>query len=168
MPQGYESKWTSIHAISRQESQFAQNAVSHAGARGLMQLMPGTANEQAGKLGLAYRASALIDEPHYNIQLGAGYFARMLDYYRGSWPLAVAAYNAGPGNVNKWLRANGDPRNGDIDWIEWLERIPLSETRNYVQRVLENAVVYEAMNPQYASYRGPNPMSHFIGKREPG
>lgn len=168
VPQGYESKWTSIHAISRQESQFAQNAVSHAGARGLMQLMPGTANEQAGKLGLAYRASALIEEPHYNIQLGAGYFARMLDYYRGSWPLAVAAYNAGPGNVNKWLRANGDPRNGDIDWIEWLERIPLSETRNYVQRVLENAVVYEAMNPQYASYRGPNPMSHFIGKREPG
>lgn len=168
VPPGYEAKWTGIHAISRQESQFAQNAVSHAGARGLMQLMPGTANEQAGKLGLSYNASALTQDAGYNIQLGSGYFARMLDYYRGSWPLAVAAYNAGPGNVNKFLRANGDPRNGGIDWVEWIEKIPLSETRNYVQRVLENAVVYEAMNPQYASYRGSNPMSYFIGKREPG
>lgn len=168
VPPGYESKWTGIHAISRQESQFAQNAVSHAGARGLMQLMPGTANEQAGKLGLSYNASSLTQDAGYNIQLGSGYFARMLDYYRGSWPLAVAAYNAGPGNVNKFLRANGDPRNGGIDWVEWIEKIPLSETRNYVQRVLENAVVYEAMNPQYASYRGSNPMSYFIGKREPG
>jgi soluble lytic murein transglycosylase len=168
VPPGYDSKWTGIHAISRQESQFAQNAVSHAGARGLMQLMPGTANEQAGKLGLSYNASALTEDAGYNIQLGSGYFERMLDYYGRSWPLAVAAYNAGPGNVNKWLRANGDPRNGGVDWVEWIERIPLSETRNYVQRVLENAVVYEAMNPQYATYRGPNPMSHFIGKRDPG
>lgn len=168
VPAGYETKWTMIHAISRQESQFAQNAVSHAGARGLMQLMPGTANEEAGKLGLSYNASSLTQDAGYNLQLGAGYFSRMLDYYGGSWPLAVAAYNAGPGNVNKFLRANGDPRKGEIDWIEWIERIPLSETRNYVQRVLENAVVYEAMNPQYASYRGSNPMSYFIGKREPG
>lgn len=168
VPPGYERKWTGIHAISRQESQFAQNAVSHAGARGLMQLMPGTANEQAGKLGLSYNASALTQDAGYNIQLGSGYFERMLDYYGRSWPLAVAAYNAGPGNVNKWLRANGDPRNGGIDWVDWIEKIPLSETRNYVQRVLENAVVYEAMNPQYASYRGSNPMSYFIGKREPG
>ncbi|MDT0507637.1 lytic transglycosylase domain-containing protein [Novosphingobium sp. MMS21-SN21R] len=168
VPPGHDAKWTMIHAISRQESQFAQNAVSHAGARGLMQLMPGTANEQAGKLGMSYNASSLIDDPNYNIMLGSGYFQRMLDYYGGSWPLAVAAYNAGAGNVNKFLRANGDPRNGGVDWIEWMERIPLSETRNYVQRVLENAVVYEAMNPQFASYRGSNPMSYFIGKREPG
>ncbi|OYW48787.1 MAG: lytic transglycosylase [Novosphingobium sp. 28-62-57] len=168
VPPGHESKWTGIHAITRQESQFAMNAVSHAGARGLMQLMPGTANEQAGKLGLSYRASALTEDAGYNIMLGSGYFGRMLDYYNGSWPLAVAAYNAGPGNVNKFLRANGDPRNGAVDWIEWIEKIPLSETRNYVQRVLENAVVYEAMNPQFATYRGANPMSYFIGKREPG
>lgn len=168
VPPGHESKWTAIHAISRQESQFAQNAMSHAGARGLMQLMPATANEQAGKLGLSYSTQALIDDAGYNIMLGSGYFQRMLDYYGGSWPLAVAAYNAGPGNVNKFLRANGDPRNGGVDWIDWIERIPLSETRNYVQRVLENAVVYEAMNPQNASYRGPNPLSRFIGKREPG
>lgn len=168
VPMGHESKWTAIHAISRQESQFAQNAVSHAGARGLMQLMPGTANEQAGKLGMSYNASSLIADPNYNIMLGSGYFQRMLDYYGGSWPLAVAAYNAGPGNVNKFLRANGDPRNGGIDWVDWIERIPLSETRNYVQRVLENAVVYDAMNPQFARYRGSNPMSYYIGKREPG
>ncbi|MCC6827989.1 MAG: lytic transglycosylase domain-containing protein [Novosphingobium sp.] len=160
--------WTMVHAITRQESQFAQNAVSHAGARGLMQLMPGTAREQAGKIGLAYDMNALIADAGYNIRLGDGFYARMMDYYGGSYPLAVGAYNAGPGNVNKWLRANGDPRAGGIDWIEWLERIPISETRNYSQRVLENAVVYEAMNPDRASYRGPNPLSHFLGKRNPG
>lgn len=158
------TNWTMVHAISRQESQFAQNAVSHAGARGLMQLMPSTAREQAGKIGLSYDASALMAEPGYNLKLGDGYFGRMLSYYGGSYPLAIAAYNAGPGNVNKWLRANGDPRTGSVDWIDWLERIPVSETRNYVQRVLENAVVYEAMNPAKASYRGANPLSHFLGR----
>ena len=88
--------------------------------------------------------------------------------YFGDWPTAIAAYNAGPGNVNKWLRSNGDPRTGSVDWIDWIERIPLTETRGYVQRVLENAVVYEAMYPEKASYRGSNPMSHFLGKRTPG
>ncbi len=165
-PEG--TNWTMVHAISRQESQFAQNAVSHAGARGLMQLMPGTAREQAGKVGLSYDASALMLEPGYNITLGDGYFGRMMTYYNGSYPLAVAAYNAGPGNVNKWLRANGDPRTGAVEWIDWLERIPVSETRNYVQRVLENAVVYEAMNPDKATYRGENPLSRFLGKHTPG
>lgn len=161
------TNWTWVHAITRQESQFAQNAISHAGARGLMQLMPGTAREQAGKMGLSYDLGRIIGDPSYNIQLGDGYFARLMNIY-GSYPLAVAAYNAGGGNVNKWLRANGDPRSGGVDWIDWLEKIPLSETRNYVQRVLENAVVYEAMNPSRASYRGPNPLSRFIGKNRPG
>ncbi len=160
--------WTMVHAITRQESQFAANAVSHAGARGLMQLMPGTAREQAGKLGLYYDSGSLIGDTSYNIRLGDGYFARMMDTYAGSYPLAVAAYNAGPGNVNRWLSANGDPRRGEIDWIDWIERIPLMETRNYVQRVVENAVVYEAMNPARARYRGANPVSHFLGKRNPG
>lgn len=159
--------WTMIHAITRQESQFAQNAISHAGARGLMQLMPATAREQAGKMGLSYELGRLIGDPAYNIRLGDGYFARLMNIY-GSYPLAVAAYNAGGGNVNKWLRANGDPRTGGVDWIDWLEKIPITETRNYVQRVLENAVVYEAMNPNRASYRGPNPLSRFIGKNRPG
>jgi soluble lytic murein transglycosylase len=168
VPTGYESSWTMVHAITRQESQFAQNAVSHAGARGLMQLMPGTAREQAGKVGLSYTPGALIDDPAYNIQLGAGYFGRMMDYFGGSYPLAVAAYNAGAGNVNKWLRANGDPRTGSISWVEWIERIPVYETKNYVQRVIENAVVYNHMNPDRATYRGSNPASYFLGKRTPG
>lgn len=168
VPQGYDHGWTMIHAIARQESQFAQNAVSHAGARGLMQLMPATANEQAGKLGLSYSTSALIDDADYNIQVGGAYFQRLLGYFNGSYPLAVAAYNAGAGNVNKWLRANGDPRTGGVGWIDWIERIPLQETRNYVQRVLENAVVYEAMYPEKATYNGVNPLSHFLGKQTPG
>ena len=160
--------WTVVHMITRQESQFAQNAVSYAGARGLMQLMPGTAREQAGKLGMAYDGGALTGDAGYNMRLGDAFFARLMDTYGDSYPLAVAAYNAGPGNVNRWLRDNGDPRYGGVDWVEWIERIPLQETRNYVQRVLENAVVYEAMNPAKASYKGSNPLSHFLGKRNPG
>jgi soluble lytic murein transglycosylase len=162
------SDWTMVHAISRQESQFAMNAISHAGARGLMQLMPGTAREQARLAGLDYNPQALTTDAGYNLTLGGGYFGRMMDYYGGSYPLAVAAYNAGAGNVNKWLRLNGDPRTGSVDWVEWVEKIPIPETRNYVQRVLENAVVYEAMNPKRASYKGANPLSHFLGKRYPG
>ena len=162
------ANWTMVHAITRQESQFAPNAISHAGARGLMQLMPGTAREQAGKMGMAYRPSALITDPTYNIRLGDGYFARMLHYYNGSFPLAVGAYNAGPGNVNRWLRNNGDPRNGSIDWITWIERIPIYETKNYIQKVLENAVVYDALYPGRSFNRGANPLSSFLGKRIPG
>src|SRR3546814_761634 len=127
--------WTMVHAITRQESQFAQNAVSHAGARGLMQLMPGTAQEQAGKLGMTYMSADLIDSPSYNIQLGNGYFARMMDYFGGSYPLAIAAYNAGPGNVNKGLHANGEPRQGTDGLIEGLGRLPVYETRNHYHSV---------------------------------
>jgi soluble lytic murein transglycosylase len=162
------TNWTMVHAITRQESQFAQNALSHAGARGLMQLMPGTAREQAGKMGLSYQPDALMTDPVYNIRLGDGYFGRMMDYFGGATPLAIGAYNAGPGNVNKWLRANGDPRTGSIDWIDWLERIPIYETKNYIQRVLENAVVYEMMYPDKSPYKGKTPLSHLIGKRTPG
>jgi soluble lytic murein transglycosylase len=161
------TNWTMVHAIARQESQFAQNAISHAGARGLMQLMPGTAREQAGKLGMQYLSASLIENPEYNVRLGDGYFGRMLDYYGGSYPLAVAAYNAGPGNVNKWLRANGDPRTGSIDWIVWLEKIPVSETRNYVQRVLENAVVYETRHPSRQFLGAPMGIGQFIGLPRP-
>lgn len=164
--------WTMIHAIIRQESQFAQNAVSHAGARGLMQMMPRTAGEQAGKLGLSYSTgdlpNTLIADPQFNIAVGGAYFDHLLGVFGGSYPLAVAAYNAGAGNVGKWLRANGDPRTGQIAWIDWIERIPISETRSYVQHVMENAVVYEATNPARASYGGPNPLSHFLGKASPG
>ena len=168
VPQGQARSWTMIHAITRQESQFSQNAISHAGARGLMQMMPGTAGEQARKLGLSYAEGALIGDPQFNMAVGGAYFDHLLQVFGGSYPLAVAAYNAGPGNVGKWLRANGDPRTGQIEWVDWIERIPISETRAYVEHVLENAVVYETMNPAKASYGGPNPMSHFLGKQTPG
>ena len=154
--------YTMVHAIARQESEFDEDRVSHAGARGLMQLMPATANEQAGKLGVSYMSASLTGDPQYNIRLGDAYFARQMDYYGGSYPLAVAAYNAGAGNVNKWLRANGDPRMGGIDWLRWIEEIPIFETKNYVQRVLENAVVYEAMHPDYATQRRPRRLSEFL------
>lgn len=168
VPFGHEGSWTIIHAITRQESQFAEQAVSHAGARGLMQLMPGTAREQSGKNGLSYNLSSLTDDPQYNLRLGSGYIERMLDYYGGSYPLAIAAYNAGPGNVNKWLRANGDPRLGGIDWIKWIEDIPVSETRNYVKRVLENVVVYDTKNPRGPSLPSKTPLTRYIGKNYKG
>ncbi len=167
VPPGHEDNWTFIHAISRQESQFDRQALSHAGARGLMQLMPGTAREQAGMLGLSYNLGQLFDDPAYNIMLGSAYFQRMLSYYGGSYPLAVAAYNAGPGNVNRWLRSNGDPRTGSIDILDWIEAIPLSETRGYVQRVLENAVVYETIRPGVTEPPR-NRLSYYLGKRNPG
>lgn len=167
VPATQASQWTLIHAIARQESQFDRGAVSRTGARGLMQLMPGTAREQAGKLGLSYDASALNADTDYNIQLGSSYFQRIYNNY-GSWPLAIAAYNAGGGNVNKWLRANGDPRTGSVDVVEWIEAIPFLETRNYVQRVLENMVVYDLMNPAQAQSRGANRLSWYLGKNQPG
>ncbi len=161
--------YTMVHAIARQESEFDINRISHAGARGLMQLMPATANEQAGKMGMAYMSANLTTDRTYNVRLGDGYFSRMMDYYGGSYPLAVAAYNAGAGNVNKWLAANGDPRTGGIDWLRWIEEIPIFETKNYVQRVLENAVVYEALHPERVRYgASPKGVSTFIGKRSPG
>lgn len=168
VPSNQQSYWTIIHAIARQESQFDKAAISHAGARGLMQLMPGTARETAGKLGLTYSRDSLTVDTDYNIQLGSSYFQRMLGYYNGSYPLAVAAYNAGPGNVNKWIAANGDPRSGSVDVVRWVEKIPIFETKNYVQRVLENAVVYDLLNPQHARSRGPTNLSWYLGKRTPG
>ncbi|NNM75561.1 lytic transglycosylase domain-containing protein [Sphingomonas sp. ID1715] len=168
VPQGQEAWTTIIHAIARQESQFDRAAVSHAGARGLMQLMPGTAREQAEKIGLSFDAPSLTSDTGYNIQLGSAYFQRMLRYYGGSYPLAVAAYNAGPGNVNKWIRANGDPRMPGSDIVRWIEDIPIYETRNYVQRVLENAVVYDTLNPDKAHKRGPALLSAYLGKSTRG
>lgn len=159
---GAVNDWTMVHAIARQESQFAQNAVSHAGAKGLMQLMPRTAREQANKLGVQYLSASLIDNPEYNLRLGDAYFSRLMDRYDGSYPLAVAAYNAGPGNVNKWLAANGDPRSGAVSWVRWIEEIPIYETKNYVQRVLENAVVYRTMHPDKAA-GDPKTIAQFLG-----
>jgi soluble lytic murein transglycosylase len=169
VPAGHQANATMIHAIARQESQFDRAAVSHAGARGLMQLMPATARQTADRIGLSYNADALTRDTGYNIQLGSTYFQQMLSYYGGSYALAIAAYNAGPGNVNRWIAANGDPRLPGSDIIRWIETIPIYETRNYVQRVLENAVVYDAMDPANARFRGANtPLSRYLGKNNAG
>ncbi|WP_432280313.1 lytic transglycosylase domain-containing protein [Stakelama saccharophila] len=168
VPGSEYGNWTMIHAIARQESQFDTAAISYAGARGLMQLMPGTAREAAGKLGLAYSSDNLTTDPQYNIRLGSSYIQRMLSYYGGSYPLAVAAYNAGPGNVNKWIAANGDPRLPSVDMVKWIEEIPIYQTKNYVQRVLENAVVYDLLNPKHAISDGPANLSWYLGKNKPG
>ena len=100
---------------------------------------------------------------HYNIQLGGYYFNRVFGQF-GSYPLAVAGYNAGPGNVNRWLTANGAPRTGTVDPVDWIEAIPFSETRSYVQHVLENAVVYDLANPAHSLSRGSARLSWYLGK----
>lgn len=167
IPASSGSSWTIAHAIMRQESQFDRALISRAGARGMMQLMNGTAREQAGKMGLAWDQGMLLSSSDYNIQLGTAYFQRLYNQY-GSYPLAIAAYNAGAGNVNKWLAANGDPRTGTVDWIDWIEAIPFDETKRYVQHVLENAVVYDLIDPQRALSKGDARLSWYIGNKRPG
>ena len=131
-----------LQAMMRQESGFDVAAVSSAGALGLMQLMPATARLVAHRLGLPYDKAALTRDVTYNMTLGRAYIEGLLDKYDGSYVLAVAAYNAGPGRVGQFLRDFGDPRTDGIDVIDWVETIPLDETRNYVQRVLEAVPVY--------------------------
>lgn len=139
--------WSLAHGIIRQESSFDRAAVSHAGARGMMQLMTPTARQVAGKMSVPYEVTRLTRDPDYNIMLGSSYFAQLMDQWGGYAPLAIASYNAGPGNVRKWIAANGDPRTPGSDIVRWIEDIPFLETRGYVQRVLENAVVYDTINP---------------------
>jgi soluble lytic murein transglycosylase len=158
--------WSLAHGISRQESSFDPYAISHAGARGMMQLMTGTAREQAGKLGMGFDSYKLLSDPSYNVTIGSAYFQRMLNTWNGSVPLAVAAYNAGSGNVSKWIREYGDPRS-QVDMVKWIEAIPYSETRAYVQRVIENSVVYDSMRsaqPQQTAIH----VSRYLGKSQPG
>jgi soluble lytic murein transglycosylase len=159
--------WSVANGITRQESSFDRTAISGAGARGMMQLMLPTARETAGKMGVGYDYSRLTTDPAYNVMLGSYYFQRMLNTWGGSYPLAVASYNAGSGNVRKWINANGDPRQANVDMVRWIENIPFTETRGYVQRVLENAVVYDRLNPS------PTPpasvhISAYLGKSRPG
>ncbi len=129
-------------AVIRQESTFNTTTISPVGARGLMQLMPATAQQVAGKLGLRHDDGRLITDPDYNILLGTTYLGQLIGGYGGSYALAIAAYNAGSGRVRDWLSKFGDPRNGDLDGVDWVESIPIAETRNYVQRVLEALEVY--------------------------
>ena len=133
-----------ILGLSRQESEFNPSAYSRAGARGVMQLMPATAQITARKERLPYRRSALLGDPHYNMVIGAAHVSHLLTDLNGSYPMVFAGYNAGARRVTQWIDAFGDPRAPDIDPIDWVEQIPFSETRNYVQRVLENTQVYRS------------------------
>ena len=132
------------HAIIMQESVFNVGIKSHAGALGLMQLMPATAKETARKMKLKYRKARLYTDGKYNIKLGSYYLNSLIKRFNGSYILAIASYNGGASNVNKWIRRFGDPRrlNDPEKVIEWLESIPFYETRNYVQRVIENLQIY--------------------------
>ncbi|HEX8164720.1 MAG TPA: lytic transglycosylase domain-containing protein [Beijerinckiaceae bacterium] len=131
-----------VYAVARQESMFDPKAQSHAGARGLMQLMPATAKRTAKRFGLNFDTDKLTADPAYNAKIGSAHLGELMQDWRGSLILVFASYNAGGGNVKKWIDAYGDPRRPEIDVVDWIERIPFSETRNYVQRVLENFQVY--------------------------
>ena len=133
-----------VLGLIRQETEFDAYAISRAGARGLMQMMPASAKVAAKQANLPYRPDALLSDTVYNMQLGMTEYRVHLDRYGGSLILAAASYNAGPGNSRKWVAAYGDPRTQHVDPIDWIEQIPFGETRNYVQRVLENAQVYRA------------------------
>ena len=131
-----------ILSIIRQESEFDLSANSHAGAKGLMQLMPYTAKVVAKQAKLPYSKSRLTKDAEYNINLGSHYIAGLILDYDGAYPFAVAAYNAGPKRVKYWKKINKNPQKKQIDYINWIELIKFKETRNYVQRVLENYNVY--------------------------
>lgn len=134
----------SVLAIARQESEFIWRAASGAGAKGLMQILPSTAAYTARRAGVAYDPQRLTADPAFNLQLGAAYLGQLMDDEGGSFEAAAAAYNAGAGRVAQWVAAYGDPRKGEIDMVDWIERIPFDETRDYVQRVSENLGVYRA------------------------
>jgi len=133
-----------VLAVMRQESAFDTLAQSSSGARGLMQLMPATAKQMARALGINFSQKKLHSNPEYNLKLGTAYLSGLLHQYDGSYLLALAAYNAGPARLRGWMNDNGDPRTRDVDPVDWVEMIPFTETRDYVQRVLENLQVYRA------------------------
>jgi soluble lytic murein transglycosylase len=139
-------------ALTKQESSFNAGAVSTSGALGLMQLLPGTARDVAGRLKVPFIQDKLTRDPAYNVQLGSQYLGEMLQRFGGSYEIAAAAYNAGPNRVARWLEAGNDPRTGKIDMVDWIEMIPFRETRNYVQRIMEGVNVYrDRLNGQFRS-----------------
>ncbi len=142
IPVGTGPEEAMVLAVIRQESAFDVKASSPAGALGLMQLMPPTAKHVAKGLKTRYKKDLLTNDANYNIRLGRSYLQELLDYYGQSYVLAIAAYNAGPDRVDSWIQQYGDPRENGTDVVDWIESIPFTETRNYVQRVLENLQVY--------------------------
>jgi soluble lytic murein transglycosylase len=131
-----------VYSIARQESAFNPASVSSAKALGLMQVTPEAGRYIAKKFGVAYDQNRLLHDTVYNTQMGAAELGNDIQQYRGSYILAFAGYNAGAGRVKEWVERYGDPRDPRVDPIDWVERIPFSETRNYVQRILENLQVY--------------------------
>lgn len=131
-----------VLAITRQESDFDPRTRSGAGARGMMQLMPATAQIVARKIGVSY-SSSLLDDPDYNMRLGSSFLGQLVDRFSGSYVMAAAGYNAGPGRPAQWVSWCGDPR-GAADPVDFIECIPFAETRNYVMRVMENTQIYRA------------------------
>lgn len=146
LPSGGTAERSLLFAIMRQESGFATDAMSRVGARGLMQLMPATAAGVAAKLQLPFTPDRLTSDGVYNVLLGRSYLEKLIDDFGGSYALAIASYNAGPGRVRQWLRDYGDPRGRDLDMVDWIEAIPFNETRIYVQRVLENLQIYRGQD----------------------
>jgi soluble lytic murein transglycosylase len=142
-PDGGAAEPALVLAITRQESSFDPNVRSGAGARGMMQLMPATAKILARRIGVGYSPSQL-DEPEYNMRLGANFLGQLVSQFSGSYVMAAAGYNAGPGRPTQWTQFCGDPRGGSTDPLDYIECIPFSETRNYVMRVMENMQVYRA------------------------
>jgi soluble lytic murein transglycosylase len=142
-PDGGAAETALVLAITRQESGFDPNVRSGAGARGMMQLMPSTAKILARRIGVSYSPGQL-DEPDYNMRLGANFLGQLVTQFSGSYIMAAAGYNAGPGRPTQWATFCGDPRGGATDPIDFIECIPFSETRNYVMRVIENMEVYRA------------------------
>ncbi|WP_025047113.1 transglycosylase SLT domain-containing protein [Sulfitobacter mediterraneus] len=133
-------------AIARRESEFDAVVVSHAGARGLMQLMPATARDVASDLGISglHTTDRLTADPDHNAQLGATYLSQMAGRFDGNVSMIAAAYNAGPSRPDRWMATYGDPRKGQIDIVDWVEMIPFRETQNYVMRVTESLPIYRA------------------------
>jgi soluble lytic murein transglycosylase len=131
-------------AIARRESEFDPVVVSPAGARGLMQLMPGTARDVSRRLDISYDRDGLTDDPAYNVTLGAAYLAGLIDMFGPAPVLVSVGYNAGPGRALDWMEERGDPRQPGVDLVDWIEMIPFRETRNYVMRVTESVMVYRA------------------------
>jgi soluble lytic murein transglycosylase len=131
-----------VYAIARQESTFNPKTVSSARAMGLMQVTPAAAKYVAQKFRATYDEKRLLSDQAYNVQMGAAELGDLFADYRGSYILTFAGYNAGRGRVKEWIAKHGDPRDPKVDPIDWVEQIPFAETRNYVQRVLENLQVY--------------------------
>jgi len=131
-------------SIARRESEFNPDVISGAGAIGLMQVMPRTGREMAGRLGLAFDEGRMLNDAGYNATLGAGYLAYLIEEFGANPVLIAAAYNAGPSRARRWSEANGDPWDSSVDIVDWIEAIPFRETRNYVMRVTEAMRIYEA------------------------